>query len=250
MLVFHINSIQKINQEIIIRITRRQIEFLSKFLKLCSKTNGYIHYTDLAEKLGVSKYTAYDMLRRLEKKELVSHKYILGHKRGKGRSKVLFYPFPKARELLIELLGEDIEDKEWKDFKKLVLKETGDGREKSYSRLLRRISKKANRVRRPMEYCTYYMMSLFLEIKKIKNKFLKTRLIENLKKFRKRSKLKISSLAGIILGTFQLDEDLDVYNEHFLNNFLTYEQYLNEMSSDSRDEFDSFVDEIFSKIFA
>lgn len=232
------------------KITRRQIEFLSKFLKLCSEANGYIHYTDLAEKLSVSKYTAYDMLRLLEKKELVSHKYVLDYKKGKGRSKVLFYPFPKARELLIELLGEDIENKKWRDFKELMLKELDVGRRKSYIRLLKRISKKADGIGRPMEYCTYYMMNLFLGIKKIKNEFLKIRLIENLKKFRKRSKFKISSLAGMILGTFQLDEDLDVDNEHFLNNFLTYEQYLNEMSSDSRDEFDSFVEEIFSKIFA
>lgn len=232
------------------KITRRQIEFLSKFLKLCSEANGYIHYTDLAEKLSVSKYTAYDMLRLLEKKELVSHKYVLDYKKGKGRSKVLFYPFPKARELLIELLGEDIENKKWRDFKELMLKELDVGKRKSYIRLLKRISKKADGIGRPMEYCTYYMMNLFLGIKKIKNEFLKIRLIENLKKFRKRSKLKISSLAVMILGTFQLDEDLDVDNEHFLNNFLIYEQYLNEMSSDSRDEFDSFVEEIFSKIFA
>jgi len=232
------------------KITRRQIEFLSKFLKLCSESNRYIHYTDLAKELGVSKYTAYDMLRLLEKKELVSHKYVLGYKRGKGRSKVLFYPFPKARELLIELLGEDIENKKWRDFKELMLKEVGEGRKKSYSKLLKRISKKADGVVRPMEYCTYYMMSLFLEIKKIKNEFLKTKLIKNLKKFRKKSKLKISSLAAMILGTFQLDEDLDIDNEIFLNDFLIYEKYLNEMSSDSRNELDSFVDKIFSKLFA
>lgn len=232
------------------RITRRQREFLSKFLKLCSEANGYIHYTDLAKNLGVSKYTAYDMLRLLEKKELVSRKYVLRYKRGKGRSKVLFYPFPEVKKLLGEILQEDIEHKRWRDFKELMLKEVGVGKRKSYIRLLKRISKKADGIRRPMEYCTYYMMNLFLGIKKLKNEFLKTKLIENLKKFRKRSKLKISSLAGLILGTFQLDEDLNVDNEHFLNNFLIYQEYLNEMSSENRDEFDSFVEEIFSKIFA
>jgi DNA-binding MarR family transcriptional regulator len=232
------------------KITGRQREFLSKFLKLCSEANGYIHYTDLAKELGVSKYTAYDMLRLLEKKELVSHKYLLDYKKGKGRSKVLFYPFPKARELLGEILGEDIENNRWKDFKELMLKEVDKGKRKSYIRLLKRISKKSDGIKRPMEYCTYYMMSLFLGIKKIKNEFLKNELIKNLKKFTKISKLKISSLAGMILGTFQLDEDLNIDNEHFLNNFLIYQEYLNKMSSENRDEFDSFVEEIFSKIFA
>ena len=232
------------------KITRRQRDFLSKFLELCSKSNGYIHYTELAKKLGVSKYTAYDMLRLLEKKELVSHKYVLGYKKGKGRSKVLFYPFPRARKLLGEILEIDIETNKWRDFKKLMLTEVDEGKRKSYVRLLKRISKKADGVKRPMEYCTYYMMGLFLGIKKIKNVFLKTKLIKNLKKFREKSKLKISSLAAMILGTFQLEEDLDIGNEHFLKDFLIYEKYLNKMSSEDRDEFDSLVDEIFSKLFA
>ena len=57
------------------------------------KPKGPIHYSALAEHLGVSKITAYDMLRHLEEKGYISSHYQLeDEKTGPGRSKVVFSP--------------------------------------------------------------------------------------------------------------------------------------------------------------
>jgi len=68
------------------KLTGRQKVFLSKFLDLYGEAEGPLHYTTVAERLGVSKITAYDMLRILEEKGLVASEYVLpvkGH--GPGR---------------------------------------------------------------------------------------------------------------------------------------------------------------------
>ena len=66
-----------------------------------------VHYALVAERLGVSKFTAYDMLRLLEKKSYVTSEYVLDPQRsGPGRSTVLFRPTEKAQALLHRLAGD------------------------------------------------------------------------------------------------------------------------------------------------
>lgn len=50
------------------KITRRQEDFIRKLLDLYRESEGPIHYSELAERLGVNRFTAYDMLRLLEEK--------------------------------------------------------------------------------------------------------------------------------------------------------------------------------------
>ena len=57
------------------------------------------HYSVLAERLGVSPFTAYDMLCLLEDKGMVTSEYQLSaEKSGPGRAERLFYPVESARE--------------------------------------------------------------------------------------------------------------------------------------------------------
>ena len=53
------------------KITRRQEEFVKKMLELRQEFDGPVHYSLLAERLGVSPLTAYDMLCLLEEKGFV-----------------------------------------------------------------------------------------------------------------------------------------------------------------------------------
>jgi len=49
-------------------LTARQKIFLQKLVGIYLEENTLIHYTALANRMGVSKFTAYDMLRILGKK--------------------------------------------------------------------------------------------------------------------------------------------------------------------------------------
>lgn len=81
------------------KLTRRQEEFIKNTLEMRQEMNGPFRYAELAERLGVSPFTAYDMLRVLEKKGFVVSEYQLAaDKSGPGRAERLFYPSPLALE--------------------------------------------------------------------------------------------------------------------------------------------------------
>lgn len=75
------------------RLTRRQEAFIRGLIDLYRQASAPVHYTEVAERLGVSPFTAYDMLRLLERKGLVTSEYHLdASKASSGRSGVYFKP--------------------------------------------------------------------------------------------------------------------------------------------------------------
>jgi hypothetical protein len=94
------------------KLTRRQEDFISNMVELTQKFDCPVHYSVLAEHLGVSPFTAYDMLRLLEDKGLVTSEYQLASdKTGPGRAERVFYPTEMAlerRQRLSEEAGGEI----------------------------------------------------------------------------------------------------------------------------------------------
>ena len=77
----------------VIKLTFRQKAFLDKLHDVYSEMQGPIHYSLVAERLGLSNSTAYDMLRVLEQKGMVGSQYATPKEiAGPGRSSILFYP--------------------------------------------------------------------------------------------------------------------------------------------------------------
>ena len=102
------------------KITRRQEEFINNLLELHREVKGPIHYSLLAERLGVSPFTAYDMLCMLEEKGMVRSEYKLPtEKSGPGRAERVFYPVETTEErerLMAEAGGVDLEGEALKQF--------------------------------------------------------------------------------------------------------------------------------------
>lgn len=81
------------------KLTRRQEEFISNLIDLSEEVDGPIHYSLLADRLGVSPFTAYDMLCLLEEKGFVASEYQLAEgKKGPGRAERLFIPCKTPEE--------------------------------------------------------------------------------------------------------------------------------------------------------
>lgn len=104
-------------------LTRRQSEFIANLIDLSDEFDGPIHYSLLAERLGVSPFTAYDMLCLLEEKGLVTSEFQLAAgKSGPGRAERLFYPsglIQKRDQGLTARFGGRIPDKQ--ELKQIVL---------------------------------------------------------------------------------------------------------------------------------
>ena len=110
------------------KLTRRQEDFINKLLDLYREQQGPIHYSVLAEGLGVSPFTAYDMLRLLEEKGLVTSEYHLApDKSGPGRTERVFVPTSRAQAFTRELEA-DVGGEDWEIIKQRILNRIRKGK--------------------------------------------------------------------------------------------------------------------------
>ncbi|HIE12539.1 MAG TPA: hypothetical protein EYP63_03795 [Desulfotomaculum sp.] len=77
-------------------LTRRRKDFLAMLIQRYEQRRRPVHYTDVASDLKVSRWTAYDILRRLEQDGYLEAVYETGRKEGgPGRALVLYRPTRK-----------------------------------------------------------------------------------------------------------------------------------------------------------
>jgi len=96
------------------KLTPRQQTFLNKLVELYGKEHDAIHYSVIAAELGVSKFSAYDMLHLLETKGLVVSRYVLSSASpGPGRSQVVFAPTDRGLALAAPTEPTTINQEEW-----------------------------------------------------------------------------------------------------------------------------------------
>jgi predicted transcriptional regulator len=77
------------------KLTQRRKDFLDCLINLYNRTAKPVHYETLAREVGVSKWTAYDMLQALEKTGFLVRQYAL-HSQGIGRSQIVYVPTESA----------------------------------------------------------------------------------------------------------------------------------------------------------
>ncbi|MGB9661754.1 MAG: hypothetical protein ACPL5F_07005 [Moorellaceae bacterium] len=81
-------------------LTQRRLQFLDKIKKLYQETEAPVHYAKVAETLRVSKWTAYDLLRELEREGFLQREYVVNSvERLPGRSMIMFVPTEKAYQI-------------------------------------------------------------------------------------------------------------------------------------------------------
>jgi DNA-binding PadR family transcriptional regulator len=108
-------------------LTRRQEEFVRSLLDLYGELQEPFHYSELAGRLGVSRFTAYDMLRVLEEKGIVTSHYQLDEGRsGPGRSTVVYRPTQRARRILEDVFAGNAGES-WEVLKDRLLEQVQQG---------------------------------------------------------------------------------------------------------------------------
>lgn len=97
-------------------LTNRRKQFLEKLMELYEKSNFPVHYETLANAIGVSKWTAYDMLKQLEKMGLLKKEYVV-NKSDTGRSQIVYSPSDEAYKIFNTTSDEIITVVEWEKVK-------------------------------------------------------------------------------------------------------------------------------------
>ena len=215
------------------KLTFRQKAFLSKSLDLYQETQEPLHYSAIAERLGLDNSTAYDMLRLLEQKGMVSSEYATPKATsGPGRSSILFFPTAEAIESFSRLAGDSQEQGEWGEVKAHILLSLRQGKASDYRGLLRELLVRIPEARSPLVRCAEVITALLLSLRKSRYTFGRRSPVSMLLEARV-SKLSMSILAGLVLGLSLADQKI----QHLLGDFQKYakkyEASLQELSPES-----------------
>ncbi|MDO9555845.1 MAG: hypothetical protein Q7J40_04645 [Atribacterota bacterium] len=152
------------------KITTRQKEFLQSLIDLYQQKASPIHYSEVAQKMGVSKWTAYDMLQLLRKEDLLEVEYLIpesdNYNWGKlGRSTITFFPTKKGYTIS-NLSPRTLPTKvaELNKLKKEIIQKFEEIKGKFN---LKDLFQEALQSKSPLIFCACVLLILILLIKKI-----------------------------------------------------------------------------------
>ena len=133
------------------KLTSRQQHFLDQVIALYEATGKPVHYSTVAEKLQVSRSTAYEMLRVLEGKGMLLADYVLEAGSGPGRSTVVFTPRFQGI------------DAEWERVRTRILNALKQG-DLSEQELIQDILNRLPNSISPLAYCAQVITALLLNV--------------------------------------------------------------------------------------
>jgi hypothetical protein len=223
------------------KLTPRQQTFLDNLFELYREFKGPVHYSVVADKLGVNKFSAYDMLKVLEEKGVAASDYVLNDDQvGPGRSQVVFYPTHKAAQFLTQLREEMRYNADWQGVTESLLQRLKDSARSSPAEALRESLSNLSNAKTPLNYCAEMVSVLLLNIQRLKNQNI-TPILEtiNLK-----GDLGLAALAGLSLGSSLTNEaDDKSLREKLLTNTQRFQSQLADMSEESINKLSSFLND-------
>jgi hypothetical protein len=192
----------------------------------------------VAERLGVSAMTAYDMLRVLERRGLLVSEYILPEQ-GPGRSTIVFRPTQKATASLAQLAGGEWEWREWESAKDRILQALREARGTDYQDLLERILQHIPEHKSPTVYVTEMVTAVLLYLHQLKGEAKGSGLLENL-----RTLGLPGQVAGLTVGLSFVERANRRITSLLLSYSRKYQEYLARLSSESRQLLSDFAEEV------
>lgn len=217
-------------------LTPRQQAFLAALWDLCQRTGEAVHYADLASKMGVSEFSAYDMLRLLEGKGAVVSEYLLAPgKSGPGRSRVVFRPAERARQLLrdLSLPRQRLED--WKSLQEQLIQRLQGLGNREYGEFARELLAGLPRRRSPLRYCTEALAALLATLADLRARAAQSLPLDTLSSLAASGGEILGVGVGLSLGSLlshtECDQELA---ERLLPCAHRYQQYLARLSDEAR----------------
>ena len=152
------------------KITKRQKEFLKILINLYQEKASPIHYSEVAQKIGVSKWTAYDMLQLLSKEGFLEVEYQIpksDHHRWEklGRSIITFFPTKKG--YIVSNFSQrnlSIKAAELSKLKNDIIQKFEEIKGKFN---LKELFKETSQTKSPLIFCACVLLVLILLVKKI-----------------------------------------------------------------------------------
>lgn len=179
-------------------ITERRKQFLQQIMNLYEKTGLPVHYITLANLIGVSKWTAYDVLKELEKNGLLRRDYTINPHES-GRSMIVFAPTLKAEELFGKTRTTICNPSELRVIKNSVLGLLKEVRMFRLQQAVDLFLEKIAHVAVQAEFCLYILGLLILYLNVLGKK--RKQMIEHLMNVSNRSEIQLTMFVGTVMGT-------------------------------------------------
>lgn len=229
----------------IAKLTARQKVFCEALLELYGKLRGPVHYSELAKRLGVNRFSAYDMLKVLEKKGFAASSYALeaGHS-GPGRPMVVFAPTSQAASLCAP--PQDLEIEEWHSLRERVLAKLRQARDanvrETLSDLLARLPETGGA---PLTYCTEMTAALLLNMQRARARAAGLSPFRALAALRSGGATGLEALAGLSVGATLAaeDETSTSLTQRLLDHARRYQVNLERLSEEARALLVQFLEE-------
>jgi DNA-binding PadR family transcriptional regulator len=227
------------------KLTGRQQDILSQFLDLYRENQHSLHYSIVAEKLGVSPATAYEMLRLLEKRGLLTSEYVLSRERGGGRSTIVFSPTQKAVDLMAQLAGENWDQEEWEETKEHILRvlRACRSRDYDYQNLLDEILLRLPEHDSPMRYAAEMITAILLCFHELGLEA-RASALEGLRALGFPREMWLHALAGLAVGLSFAEQANRCVISPLLSHAHRYHEHLAELGAENRRQLSDFGQEV------
>jgi hypothetical protein len=225
------------------KLTPRQQAFLDKLFDLYREFGQPVHYSVVAERLGVNRFSAYDMLKLLEKKGVAASAYALKEDHnGPGRSMVLFYPTYRAARFLTQLREEVFGSDDWYQVKESVLGRLRQAGESNRAKAGRDLLGQLSGVKSPLTYCAEMIGVLLLNIACINRPASQMLPLHALKPLTAVGSIGLGTLAGLSLGSLVSSQSEDPsFADKLTGHVKEFQAQLNELSEDSVNRLSAFL---------
>jgi len=216
-------------------LTRRQQEFLRALIDLHVEEGEAVHYTRVAEYLGVSRVTAYEMLRLLEERGLARREFQRSEvDRGPGRSPVSFRPNELAETSFTDQSTSDRISGEWLKIKTQILEKLQRSEGRSYEDFLKEILDRLPRRRSPDVYMAEMVTALILGLHSLRE-FAEARRLRNmLGKIGLPGELDLAAIPGLSAGLSLVERFNKQVSGTLLSQASKYQALLSELSAEKR----------------
>ena len=222
-------------------LTRRQGVFLEKLEDLYQRSKKPVHYSQVAKELGVSRFSAYDMLQLLEKKGLAGRQYIRSEKRvGPGRSMVVFYPKDHASSLALVPSKSINLGEEWQQLRQTILERLRTGEQvRGHPVLSDTLPSLPGRS--PLEYCAEMIEALLLNLQEGMERAMQAKVLQTMQALAKSGEMGLGALAGLSLGKALRGQDDASMTDNLLSRVQAFQEYLSGLSEESKSALVDFM---------
>ncbi len=225
------------------RHTVRGWDFMSQLLDLYREVKAPVHYADVAQALGVSPDTAYEVLRLLENKGLVRSETERLQDRS-GRPVVAFSPTEEAAGLMTELAGGTPSEWEWEEAKAGILEALEAGKGTDYQDLLNTLLLRIPERKSPLLFSTDVVTAIILVFYELRDKAAAKRLVPHLRWFGPPEWATLYSLSGFSLALSLVEKANRRATSLLLSYSQQFRQHLDSLTGGEKARLSDFAHEV------